>query len=184
MATAIGKTHCVLCDKEKATIRCGGCLQEYCYKHWESHRQDLNKQLDEIEMNHDLFRQSLTQQIQQPNNQILIQEIDTWEQNSIKIIQQIAEEAKQILIKNTDEHIHQLEINLTKLTDQLRESRHEDDFNELNLRQFQEKLNQLTKELSKPSNISIEEDSVLSINKISVHVSDNYLTSTPNGKNY
>jgi hypothetical protein len=73
MAEATEKIRCVICNKEKATLKCGGCSQDFCYNHWDTHRQELNKQLDEIEMNRDIFRQSLTQQIEQPNNHTLIQ---------------------------------------------------------------------------------------------------------------
>jgi len=173
MATETGKTRCVNCDKEKATLRCGGCLQEFCNKHLGNHRQELNKQLDEIEMNRDIFRQLLTQHIQQPNNDTLIQQINEWEQNSIKKIQQSAEEARQVAAKSTHEYIHQIEIKLNKLNDDLKESRDEEDFNEINLRQFQEELNRLKKELTKLSNISIQ-DSTSSINKISLLVSGKF----------
>jgi hypothetical protein len=183
MATATGKTHCVICNKEKATMRCRGCLQEFCYKHLCNHRQDLNKQLDEIEVNRDIFRQSLTRQIEKPNNQILIEQIDDWEQKSIKIIQQTAEDVRQTFLKNTNKHVHQIETELNKLTDQLREIRQEDDFNEINLRLFQEELDKLTNTLIKLSNISIREDSTSFINKISVHMSGNYLTSIPKDEN-
>jgi len=184
MATATGKTRCVICDKEKATMRCGGCSQEFCYKHLGHHRQALNQQLDEIEVNRDIFRQSLTQQIEKPNNHILIQQIDDWEQKSIKIIQQTAEDVRQTFLKNTNKYVHQIETELNKLTDQLRESRQEDDFNEINLRLFQEELDKLTNTLIKPSNISIREESTSFINKISVHVSGKSLTSIPKDENY
>jgi glutaredoxin len=183
MTTTYGKKYCVKCSKDKATLRCGGCLQEFCNKHLGDHRQELNKQLDEIEVNRDLLRQSLTQHIQQTNNHGLIQQINQWEQNSIKKIQEIGKESRQVMLKNINEHIHQIEIKLHRLTDQLRESRQEDDFNEINLRQFQEELSRLTKELTKPLNISIREDSISFINKISVHVSGNNDTLIRNGEN-
>ncbi len=41
MATATGKIRCTICSKEKATIKCGGCGEDFCYKHWEPHRQEL-----------------------------------------------------------------------------------------------------------------------------------------------
>jgi hypothetical protein len=50
----------------------------------------------------------------------------------------------------------------------LRQIRQEDDFNEINLHQFQEELNRLTKQLTKPSNISIREDSTPFISQISI----------------
>jgi len=184
MATATGKTRCVMCGKEKATLKCGGCSRDFCYNHWDIHRQELNKQLDEIELNRDLFRQSLTQHVEQPNNNTLMQQIDQWEQNSIEIIQQTAEQARQILIKNTKRYIHEIEIKLNKVTNQLRESRDEDDFNEINLCQFQEELNRLTEALNKPSTVSIREDSTPFINKISVEISDKDSTFIPDGKNY
>jgi len=90
MATATGKTRCVICGKEKATFKCGGCLEEYCYNHLGDHRQELNKQLDQIEVNRDIFRQLLTEHTEEPNNHILIQQINKWEQNSIRKIQQTA----------------------------------------------------------------------------------------------
>jgi hypothetical protein len=185
MATKSGKIRCIICSKEKATMRCAGCFEEYCYNHMGDHRQQLNKQLDEIEINRDLFRQSLTQHIEQPNSQTLIQQIDEWEQKSIKTIQQIAEESRQIVLKHTNEYHQQLEIKLNKLTNELRESRHENDFNEINLRQFQDELDILTAELIKPSNISLQEDRISFINKISVHVSATSTTDIliPNGKN-
>ena len=177
MATAVNKTRCSICGKEKATFRCAGCLEEFCNKHLVEHRQQLHKQLDEIELNRDLFRQSLTEHIQKPNiNNTLVQQINKWERDAIKKIQQTAEEARQIVLKKTSISIHQFEIKLNKLTDQLRESRDEDDFNEINLHQFQEELKQLTNELSKPSNISIREDSTPFISKLVVEVSDKYAT--------
>ncbi len=171
MATAAGKTRCVICDKKKATFKCGGCLQEFCFKHVKGHRQELNNQLDEIEVNRDIFRQSLTQQIEQPNNHILIQQIDEWERNSIKNIQQTAEETRQILLNNINEYSHQIIIKLNELTNQLRQTRQENDFNEIAVRHFDEELKLLTKELTKPSHISIQENSQPFIKKISVEVS-------------
>ena len=50
----------------------------------------------------------------------------------------------------------------------MRESRKENDFNELDLNQFKIKLEELAKELDQPSNVSIRQDSTLFINKISV----------------
>ncbi len=43
-------------------MKCGGCLQEFCFNHWGDHRQELSKHLDKIEVSRDLFRQTLTEQ--------------------------------------------------------------------------------------------------------------------------
>jgi hypothetical protein len=148
MATTNDKTRCIVCDKDRTTFKCRGCVEEFCYKHLGEHQQELNKQLDEIEVNRDLFRQSPTEKTEIPNNHTMIQQIDKWEHDSINKIQQTAEEAREILLNNTTEYIHQIEIKLNKLTDNVRQCRQENDFNEINLRHFQEELKQLTKELT------------------------------------
>ena len=176
MAAAATKTRCNVCGKDRATFRCAGCLKEFCHKHLGDHRQELNQQLDEIEVNRDLFRQSLTEQVEKPNNHRMIQQIARWERDSIRKIQQTAEEARKIVKVHVNTDIHQLETKLAKLTDQLRESRDEDDFNEINLRKFQEELERLSDQLVKPSNISIREDSTPFISKILVEVSDRQIT--------
>jgi hypothetical protein len=53
----------------------------------------------------------------------------------------------------------------------LKQIRQENDFNEINLQQLKQNLTELIEELDKPSNISIRNDSLLLINKISVLVS-------------
>jgi len=90
MATATGKTKCIKCGKDKATSKCSGCAQEFCYNHLGEHRQELNKQLDDIEGNRDVFRETLNQHTNQSEKYPLIQEINQWEQDSIQKIKQTA----------------------------------------------------------------------------------------------
>lgn len=42
-------------------MKCGGCLKDFCFNHMTNHRQELSKQLDEIQITRDLFRQTLTE---------------------------------------------------------------------------------------------------------------------------
>jgi hypothetical protein len=57
--------------------------------------------------------------------------------------------------------------------------RQENDFNEIDLTKFKEKLTQLEKELNQPLNISIQRDSASPVNKICVVVSSgNYFNYT------
>lgn len=61
MAAATGKGHCITCGKGKGAVGCEGCLQVFCLNHLIEHRQKLSTQLDEIEVNRDIFRQALTE---------------------------------------------------------------------------------------------------------------------------
>jgi NTP pyrophosphatase (non-canonical NTP hydrolase) len=168
MATTTGKSQCVICQKERSAVRCEGCFQIFCYNHLNDHRQEFSKIFAEIETNRDVFRQTLNEQKTDPKNHNLIKQIDQWESNSIAIIQQTAQECRERILEQTDEHFKQIEINLTKLTNEIREVRQENDFNENDLNQLKEKLTQLGKELDQISNISIQEDSRSFIKKISI----------------
>lgn len=170
MATATGRTRCVTCGKERSTFKCGGCSQEFCYNHLADHKQYLNKQLDEVEVNRDLFRQTLSEHTSKPEKQTLIKEIDKWEHDSINQIRQTANELRQTVLKHTTGYIREVETKLNKLTEQLRQSREENDFFETDLRRWNDELTQLTQELTKPSNINLRQDTIPLITKISVDV--------------
>jgi len=167
MAKVTSKEHCVKCGKKRATLKCAGCLCDFCYDHLNDHRQELNQQFDEIEFNRDLFRQTLNEQ----TNNSLFKQIDQWEKDSIEIIKQIANQCRQILIEHRNDNINQIEINLAKLTDQLKYTRQENNFNEIDLNQYKDKLKQLTIELNRLHNVSIQQNSTSLVNKISVVVS-------------
>ena len=164
-----GRSRCVTCGKDnKATLRCGGCFQEFCYNDLTGHRQELSKQLDEIEVSRDLFRQTISEQAGKPEKHALIRQINDWERDSIEKIRQTAEEARQTLLQHTAGHVKGIEVDLNKLTDQLRQSREENDFFETDLRHWNEELSRLTKEYAQPSNIILRNDTTSFINKISV----------------
>jgi hypothetical protein len=180
MATSTGKPQCVTCNKEKRTaVKCECCQQIFCLDHLSHHRQELAQQLDDIEANRDLFRQTLNEQRNDSQKGFFIKPIDEWEKDPIEKIQQIAKQCRQILIQYTTGHFNQIEIDLTKFTDQLREIRQENDFNEINLNQLKHKLTQLSEELNKPPNVLIQQDPASVVNKISVVTSsgnyDNYI---------
>ena len=91
------------------------------------------------------FDKHLTEQIMITQKHPLIQQIDKWEHDSIEKIRQTAEEARQLLLQHTTEHIQQLKIKLNKLTDQLRESRQENDFFETDLRSIARRTDSIDK---------------------------------------
>ena len=172
MTNILGKNRCILCGKDKATLRCGGCLQEYCFNHSLDHRQKLNKQLDDIEINRHQFRQILLQQTIDPEKQVLIQQINEWEYESIIKIRQTAEEARQTLLKYTSNHVKQIEIDLNKLNDHIKQSREDNDFYETDLKYWNDELKRLIKELDKPSNVNLRQDTTPFIYKISVGITE------------
>jgi uncharacterized FlaG/YvyC family protein len=171
MATATNNRNlCDACGKAKGISKCEGCSKIFCYKHFGDHRQELNRQLDEVEVSRDLFRQTLTEQTTEPQKHTLVQQINEWERDSINKIHRTANEAREILLKHTTQNITEIEVKLNELTDQLRQNREENDFVETDLRQWKKQLTQLTQKLSKPLNISLQQDSRPLVTKICVDV--------------
>jgi hypothetical protein len=171
MANTNLRAHCVKCGKQRVVAICAGCSEEFCYNHFADHHQELSKQFDEIEFNRNLFRQTLTEQTNDLKEHSLIKQINKWEEDSIINIQERAKECRQILSQHVTKHIDQIEVRFAKLTDQLREIREENDFNEIDLSQFNKTLNLLGEELDKQPNILIERDFGSFVNKISTVVS-------------
>ncbi|CAF1327613.1 unnamed protein product [Rotaria sordida] len=169
--TTTNRNLCETCRKVKGVSKCEGCSKTFCYNHFVDHRQQLNKQLDEVEVTRDLFRQTLSEQTSESQNHILLQQINDWERNSIDKIRQTADEARKLLLKYTAKHITGIEIELNKLTDQLRQNRQDNDFIETDLFRWINQLIQLTDELNKLSKMTIRQSSRSLINKIYVDIS-------------
>jgi chromosome segregation ATPase len=171
METEFRRVHCAKCGKERWTSKCAGCSQDFCYNHLPDHRQELSQQLDEIEINRNLLRQTLNEQTNNPEQHLLIKQIDEWEKDSIKIIEETAKQCRESLFEHTTKSINQIETNLSKLTDEMREIRKENDFNEIDLNQLKNKLTKLAEELDKPANVSVQQESTSLIKKIRIVVS-------------
>ncbi|CAF1590715.1 unnamed protein product, partial [Adineta steineri] len=71
-------------------------------------------------------------------------------------------------IKSIKKSFRQIDYKLLRLTEQLKQIPSKKTFNENYVNQLKQKLTQLTEELNKPKNISIEETSTLFINKINL----------------
>ena len=123
MATSTGKTVCVRCEKEKTTSKCSGCLEDFCFNHLVEHRQQLEKQFDNLENERNIFRQTLTEQKVHLEKNIFIKQINHWEQKSIKTIRQTAEEQRQRLFIYINSYATKIETKLDQLTKQLKEIR-------------------------------------------------------------
>ena len=161
-ATETSRNYCFICEKEKSTYTCNGCSKQFCRQHLKDHENEL--ELDRIENEWNIFRQTLSERIKQPNKHDLIQ--------------QTAEGNREVILKLMNKHFEKIEIDLTLLTNQIKEIRQESDFNELNFIDLRNKLGRLQKKLNNPVNISLKEDNLpLSfINNIYVDIGDRKLT--------
>ena len=145
-------------------------VQNYCFKDFNDHHKELGIQLDGIEGERDLFRQMLTENSANPQNHRLVQRIDRWEEESINKIRLAAGEARRILLDHTTNANRKLEEKLEVLTNQLRQSREEDDFFEPKLNQWKNELAEMKAELEKPSDVTIRNSARVLVTNITIDI--------------
>jgi chromosome segregation ATPase len=170
MATSIIENHCAKCKKENVILKCEGYSQRFCHNDFGNHRQEVEQQLDDIQINRDLLQQTLVEQTTEPQKQQLIQQINRWEEESINTIKKTAEETRQILRSHTNRNIRKIKLKLDNLSHRLEQSREEKDFVETNLNEWNQQLIRLKEELNKPSDVKISHDSTPLITKIYVDI--------------
>jgi hypothetical protein len=166
MASSVEKILCFLCKKAKGIYKCEGCSQVFCPNHSGDHRNELNKQLEEIAVTHDLVHQTLNQQVEDPQKHPLIKKVNEWEQSAITKIRQIAERTRNEIFEDTTHHTTQVKQKLQMLSNQLRQGREENDFSEIDLRKWEQKLEELRKDILNPTTISIQADSTSLVDNI------------------
>jgi Tfp pilus assembly protein PilV len=167
---ATNRSVCVKCGKQKATFKCEGCFEGFCNDHVIDHRQELSKQLDEVELMRDTIQEKLIEQITEPQKHALIQQINQWERDAINKIRETAEECRQLLVKYNAERVTQKEIQLNQLTDLLQQSRLNDDFIETDLSQWKDELTRIKKQLANPWSVKIRQSSRSLVDKIDINI--------------
>ena len=170
MATATHKTICSLCKKTKVTSICPGCSNHFCSDHLSQHRTDIQRDFDLVQNNHDHLRQQINDLKSDPTKHPLIKKIDQWERESINKIKQQAQQCRTQLINDSNSCLQQIEKKLKNLAEQIKEIHRENTFNESDLNNFKQKLEKLEKELTRPTNVSIERQSTSFIDNLSVRL--------------
>jgi hypothetical protein len=162
------KVLCVICNKAKGIYKCEGCSRIFCPKHSIDHRVELNRQLDEISVTHDLVHQTLNQQTEDLQQHPLIKKVNEWEQSAITKIRQIAEKARNELLKIASQHTTLEKEKLKTLSNELKEGREENDFSETDLKRWIQRLEEMKREVLSPTTTTIEEGSTSLINNIRI----------------
>ncbi|CAF1369725.1 unnamed protein product [Didymodactylos carnosus] len=156
MATA-SIVRCTKCAKNAGTITCEGCSAKFCRRCFDNHRQDLSKELDNIVYEHDMLKQEL----EKPNENgthPLLKQIDNWRKESIDKINQLADRCRTDVVKLIDDNKNQLVDRFRKITNTIRDSRSDENYDDRHLKMWITQLKELKDELIKPSNVHVEVD--------------------------
>jgi hypothetical protein len=146
-----------MCGKVDGSVTCRGCEKHFCNQHAVEHRQELGKQLDELTLDHNLFRENLIKQTPESQPYSLMKQIDEWEQQSIDKIRRTAHDARKRLQIAINEHTTKITKDLAKISGELHAAREDDDFFETDLEQWMKKLDELRNDLTQLPSIEIDQ---------------------------
>ena len=141
---------CSQCQKSKGTYKCQGCEKVFCFKHVTDHRNELGKEFDDITGLYDQFQQTLAQQNEDLRRHPLFQQIDQWEQQSISEIRSQAQKKRDVLHRDLQKRMAQIQERFKVISSQLRQAREENDFLENDLRLWRTNLKELSAKNSRP----------------------------------
>ncbi|CAF1023650.1 unnamed protein product [Adineta steineri] len=159
MATARKiKILCSTCQKAAGVLTCRGCNNAFCSRDVIKHRQQLNRQMDEVGASHDQLQQLIVEHEAQPKCHPLMERIDKWEQESITKIHQAADDARKQILTIIGTHRAQVTDNLAVLTQELSRARDEDDYVETELKEWMEKLDQLKIDLNAAQTVYFDQN--------------------------
>lgn len=143
---------CSICDEKNAFFICQSCQREFCEDHINDHDQIPMKQFEDLLVDHQQLEEILHRYLHQPCEHPLMQQIDRWERQSIRQIQELAEENRQKLRRILPDHLMKIEHSRKILIDQL----HHDQIS--SLRSNKEKLEKLKTNLLTPSTIRLQRE--------------------------
>lgn len=154
------KKTCVKCVKGTGIVTCDGCYQSFCHKHLSEHREELFKEINQINNQCEQFRQSLSEE---NDSTSLIYEIDQWEEKSIEKIHLTAENARNDVRKLTDKTINDFDKAITKITTDMEFSHQSNDTTEIDLIHWNDQLESLKDLIKQPYPIGIVNDQTQTI---------------------
>ncbi|UJR07438.1 hypothetical protein I4U23_011724 [Adineta vaga] len=168
------KSPCSTCNKIAGVFICRGCEKDFCMRHANEHRQELEMQIDELSLDHDQIRQHLTEESNGNSYGNIFEQIDQWEQESVDKIHQNANEIRTEITNLLCKRMKNLSIILTNLTGNIKQSRDNDDYFERDILEWKKKLNQLKNDLFKTKLIDIQpiDNSIRIIPKFLVTILD------------
>ena len=143
------KDTCATCSTKAGVLKCLGCQVIFCHNDYNLHRRELDQQLDKIVNELNAF-QDTSNESNVGFKSFLIDQIDTWERNSITKLKQTAEEARQRVEELIMSRNKENATCIREVSQKIGQGRQDDGFNEQDLTKWKKTLDELKKMISKP----------------------------------
>lgn len=151
------KSPCIICGKMAGVFACRGCSENFCLRHTGVHREQLQKLMDEILQNYDQFRRNLQGQSVEQCEEILTEQINRWEEQSMEKIRQLARDTRQQLTRIVRDQNENFRARLAQLKEQIDLARQDGGFYENDLKDWTDRLEQLRRDFLAQQSIEIEQ---------------------------
>lgn len=139
---------CTTCESSvNGVFTCSGCSKSFCAKHAIEHRLQLGQILSALGAQQDLMHEIVKQQCHQSQHQPLFEAINEWEVASILKIRKAAEVARAQVLHFNSKDTTVIAKELVQISEEMKRSRENEDFIEVHLMTWKNKLEKLKKEL-------------------------------------
>lgn len=139
----------------RGTNICGGCKKRFCSRHYETHREDINKEFQQLRQERDLLANQLNSiSLADPMVSSLVMEINEWETETIEKVRSAAAIAR----TNVTSLIHDRNIIKDKFNEFIVEFKNEEfinEYDETDIEHIKSKLNILQQQANTLSNETI-----------------------------
>lgn len=145
---------CVKCSKVLGHIICGGCQQWMCKEHFHEHQQQIEQMMDHVVQEHDEMRQHMMSE-EGETAAHLLSLVDAWEKRSIETIRRVADDTRtEIRQKSLESKIEVLK-SLESIGKELKEKHQTNDYTEIELNAWLERIKSLKQELNKSFDLDV-----------------------------
>ena len=139
---------CTTCENSvNGVFTCNGCSKRFCAKHAVEHRLQLGQILSDLRAQHNTMHEIVEQQFQQSQHQPSLETINEWEVASILKIRKAAEVARAQVLHFNSKDTTMIAKQLVPIGEQMKGSHENEDFIEIHLMTWKNKLEKLKKEL-------------------------------------
>jgi hypothetical protein len=153
---------CVKCNKSSGILLCTGCNRTLCFKHVNEHREEIEKDFEDLINEENQFENDL---LNKDDSHYLFNEIDQWKKESIEQIKLIAKQTKEdlrFLINQSSQHLLN---DLKFIKENLQFLKESEDLSELQLIKFKNQFNQFKNQVNSFQLIKSSNSNFLKIEK-------------------
>ncbi|CAF1181073.1 unnamed protein product [Adineta ricciae] len=153
------KNGCTACGKMVGVFACRGCSGNFCLSHTKDHRDHLQRSLNDIIHDYEQIKRNLNGQTAEQRRTSLVEQINEWEQESIKKVRELAADVRQELEITVERRTNNLKEKLDLLKQQFDKAQQDGGYYENDLKEWSSKLTELQRTYIDQEILKIDEES-------------------------